>query len=90
MRLAEQGREGHVEDLFAGIIADVQDPGAPIFIAGRHNERPHHEGGMVTRLGQVAYGGTVSIDQYLFSVGAMKIELNHVPPPMQTKGRLYR
>jgi hypothetical protein len=35
MRFAEHGGEGHLEDLFAVIIADVQDPVAPILRSRR-------------------------------------------------------
>src|SRR5258708_36230729 len=85
MRLAEHGNERHGEDLVAGSIADVQDPTAPVFRTGRHDQRPHHQGGVVTRLGQIANGSAVLIDHYPFSVGAMEIDLSHVPPPNQSE-----
>src|SRR5216683_381736 len=88
MRFAEFGRERQGEDLVADIIADVQDPAAPVFRARRHDERPHNDRGVLTRLSQVAYDGAASIDQYPLRVGAMEIDLSHVPPPAGTKCRV--
>ena len=83
MRFAEQGDEGHAEDLFVEIIADVQDPAAPVLRAGRHDERPHHEGGIVLCLSEIAEDGAAPVDPHAFSVGAVKIDLSHVKPPVE-------
>jgi hypothetical protein len=83
MRFAEHGREGYDEDLIAEIIADVQDPATPIFPAGCHNERPHNESGMVMRCNQIIHGGAASINQHSLGVGAMEIDLSHIPPPIR-------
>ena len=62
VRLAQHGRKRHAEDLFAVIIADVQDPAAPIFQDWRRDERAHNEGGVVTRLGQIGDSAAASIE----------------------------
>jgi hypothetical protein len=85
MWLAEHKGEGHDEDLIAAIITDVQDPAAPIFGAARHKERAHHASGVVTCLGQIGYRGAGSISQCASRVGAMEIELTHVPPPSENE-----
>jgi hypothetical protein len=89
MRFAEYGREGQHQDLFAAIVTDVQDPAAPIFQVGRHDERLHDKGGMITCLSQVNYSGTALVDQDAIDVGAMEINLSHVPSPAKAKCRLY-
>jgi hypothetical protein len=85
MRLAEQGRKRHDKYLSAEIIADVQQPIAPIVIAGRHRERAHDASGVIVRLGQVAHAGAASIDQCDFGVAAMEIDVSHVPTPASAK-----
>src|SRR5882757_8410445 len=85
MRLAKHGGEGDVENLIAGSIDDVQHPTAPIFHTRRHQERVHHQGGVVTRLGEVDHGGAAAIDQYAFGTGAMEIDLSHLSSPKQSE-----
>jgi len=81
MRLAEHGGEGHGKNLFAEIVVDVQNPTTPVFRVGRHDERPHEDGGALMRLSQAAYRGAAPIDKYSFGMGVMEIDLSHVRPP---------
>jgi hypothetical protein len=47
-------------------------------------------GGVITRLGQISDGGAAPIDQCPRRVGAVKIDLSHVPPRIKAKCRLYK
>jgi hypothetical protein len=38
IRFAEHEHEGHDEDLFAEIVADMHNPAAPVFRSGHHDE----------------------------------------------------
>jgi hypothetical protein len=80
MQPADNGRKRHDEDLIAEIVADVQDPVAPVFGALRHDERAHDASGLITHISQIADGGAGLIDQDALTVGAMEIDLTHVPP----------
>src|SRR3979411_2670846 len=84
---AEYGSEGHVKNLIAVLVADMQDPTAPVFLARRHDERSHHKRGLLTRLSQVPYGGAASIHQHAFGVGVLEIDLSHVPRPLEKANR---
>src|SRR5260370_42333339 len=85
MRFAEQGGERHDKSLFAEIVADVQGPIAPVLRAGRHDERPHDNGGALMRLGKAGYRGGAWIDKHPFRIGVMEIDLSHVPPPCEKR-----
>jgi len=76
MRLAEQRRKGDSKDLVVEIIADAQDPVAPVFRAGAHDERPNDAGGVVTRLGQIPHGGAILLEHAASGIGAMEIDMS--------------
>src|SRR5947209_3026278 len=79
MRLAEHGGEGQIEKILAIGAADMDHPIAPVFSAGRVDHRMHDLGGPVSRLGQAGHRGAVAIDQRAVQVGAVKIDLDHMP-----------
>lgn len=81
MRLAEHECKGDDEELITELVADVQNPIAPIFEAARFGEGSHDTSRVITRLGEVAYHGAAAIEQDLLRVGAVKIHLGHVQPP---------
>src|SRR6478672_6779459 len=83
MRLAEDGSKGHGKNLFVEIVADMHDPVAPILGSAQHGQRPYDAGGVVARLDQVSHGGAALIDQHRLRIGAVEIELSHVPPPVK-------
>jgi hypothetical protein len=87
VRLAEQGGERHGKNLVIEIVADVQGPVAPVFRAARRDQRPHDAGGVVARFSEVSYGGAALIDQYVLRIGAVEIELSHIPPPVKNESR---
>jgi hypothetical protein len=53
VRLAKYESEGNDEELLTKIVADVQDPAAPIFEAARHRQRSHDAGSVLTRLDEM-------------------------------------
>src|SRR4051812_39822679 len=78
VRLAENGREGDFEDLVIEIVADMHHPVAPVFRALFHDQRSHHAGGAVARLGEAAHDGAELIDANFAGTGAVEIDLGHV------------
>src|SRR5712672_618663 len=84
MRLAENGRKRDFEDLIVEIVADMHDPVAPVFRAMFHDQRPHHAGRVVARLGEVAHRGAELIDANFAGVGAVEIDLGHFRSPSLT------
>src|SRR5262245_54596693 len=81
MRLSQHEREGHDEELIALIVADMQDPVAPILEAALVGEGLHDASRMIARLSKVMHHGAVVIEKHLSRVGAMEIDLGHVQPP---------
>src|SRR5215813_2872098 len=81
MRFAEHEGERHYKELLAQIVADVQDPVAPVFSGVRHGQRSDHGGSAVTRLLQIVNRHTVSINHDTFRVRTVEIDLGHVSPP---------
>src|SRR5882724_11460067 len=58
-----------------------------VFRAARRDQRPHDAGGVVARFSEDSYGGAALIDQYVLRIGAVEIELSHVPPPVKNESR---
>jgi hypothetical protein len=81
MRLAEQEGERHHKNLVIEVVVDVQDPVAPVFRALGRDERPHDNGGVIAGFREIVHRGATSIDHDAVRIGAVKIELSHVPPP---------
>src|SRR5437899_3689819 len=81
VRLAEDGREGHGEDLAAYLVGDAQLPAAPVFRIGLHQHRAHQAVGMREGFGEIAHGGAAAVDQVVVGVGAVEIDFSHVPHP---------
>jgi hypothetical protein len=86
IRLAEYEREGHNEKLVALIVADVQDPVAPILEAALVGEGLHDTGRMIARLNEIIHYGAAVVDEYLGRVGAVEIDLSHIQPPSNGTG----
>jgi hypothetical protein len=86
MRLAEHENEGDNEELIALIVADMQDPVTPILEAALVGEGLHDTGRIVARFSQTVHHGAALIDKNLLRVGAMKIQLGHVRPPLDGVG----
>ena len=78
MRLAKHERERDDEQLVALVVADMQDPVAPIHKAVLVGEELHEAGRMIARLSEIAHHGAVVIEEYLLGVGAVKIYLGHI------------
>jgi hypothetical protein len=73
VRLAEHEREGHNEELIALIVADMQDPIAPILEVPLVGKGFYDIGRVFTRFSEVAYRGAAMIDENLFRVGGVEI-----------------
>jgi hypothetical protein len=84
--LAEHEGEGHDEELIALIVADMQDPVAPILKAELVGEGLHHTGRMIARLSKIVHRGAAVVDEHLLRIGAVKIDLRHVQPPSNGAG----
>src|SRR3954470_21185761 len=87
MRLAENRRERQREQLVVEIVADMHGPVTPVFRALFHDQRSHHAGRLVTRLGEVAHRGAGLIDANLAGTGAVEIDLSHVRPHSRANRR---
>src|SRR5262252_3042254 len=80
IRLAEHKREGDDKELIALIVADMHDPVTPILEAELVGKGSHDPGRMIARLSEAVHHGAVAIDENLFRVGAVEIDLGHVQP----------
>jgi hypothetical protein len=65
MRFAKHVHEGHVEELIALIVADMEDPVAPILETVLVGEGLHQAGCMITRLSEIVHDGTVMVEENL-------------------------
>src|SRR5271165_1175441 len=81
VRLSQHEHKRQDKEFVTEIVADVQDPAAPIFRAACHGQRPYNARCVVTRFCQALYSSTTSINQGALGVGAMEIDLSHVTPP---------
>src|SRR5215475_8656474 len=88
MGLAENESKGHNEELIALIVADMQDPVAPILEAALVGERLHDTGRVIARLGKTVHHGAAAIDENLLCVGAVEIYLGHVQPQSDEMGAM--
>ena len=86
MRPAEHAGEGHGKNHLAELVADVQDPAAPVLLAGLHDERPHHQRGVVLGLRQVADRRAASIDPDPFGAAAMRKRASSAMPCSKRSG----
>jgi hypothetical protein len=66
LHLSQHEREGHDEELIALIVADMQDPVAPILEAALVGEGSHHAGRMIARLREVVHYGAAVVDENFF------------------------
>lgn len=82
-RLAEHEAEGHDEELVTLIVADMQDPVTPILKVALAHERLHDAVCVIARLDKIVHHGAAVIDEDLPGVGAVKIHLGHVVPPLK-------
>jgi hypothetical protein len=80
MQLAENGSEWHSKNLFAEIVADMQNPTAPVFGGRGHEQRSNHESGLLVRFQKISDGCATSIDPGSVSIGTVKEDLSHVLP----------
>ncbi|OKO81367.1 hypothetical protein AC628_07075 [Bradyrhizobium sp. NAS96.2] len=78
MRLAEDEREGDDKEFIALVVANVQDPVAPVFKAKLISERVHDASRVITGLFETVYNGATSIDENLLRARTVKIDLGHV------------
>src|SRR5262250_2865700 len=81
MRLSQHEREGHDEELIALIVADMQDPVAPILEGALVGEGSHDASRVIARLREVVHDSAAVVDENLLRVGAVEIYLGHVQPP---------
>jgi len=84
--IAEHEGEGHDEELIALIVADMQDPVAPILKAELVGEGLHHTGRMIARLSKIVHRGAAAIDEHLLRIGTVEIDLGHVQLPSNGTG----
>src|SRR6516225_9174569 len=83
MRFAKHGCKGNNKELVAEVVADMQDPGAPILGAARHGQRAHSASCVVPRFDQIADSGAASINQDSVRAGAVEIDVIHLQPPVK-------
>jgi hypothetical protein len=88
MWLAEHESEWDNEELITEVVADVQDPGPPIFQAAYHRERPYDARRVVTRLRQVVNSDAAAISQDFLRARAVEVDLGHVHLPTRHKQRI--
>src|SRR6516164_6365229 len=84
--IAEHEGEGHHEELIALIVADMQDPVAPILEAELVVEGLDHTGRMIARLSKIVHHGAAAIDKNLLRIGTVEIDLGHVQLPSNGTG----
>jgi hypothetical protein len=78
--------EGDNKELIAAVIADVQDPVAPILEAARLSETAHDAGRVITCLNEIVYQSAPAIDENLPGVGAVEIHLGHFSASFESVG----
>src|ERR1700758_74049 len=77
VRLAKHGGERQHDNLFASLVADVQNPIPPIDQVRFGDLRSHEIGGLLDGLHQIDDGGAASVNQHAVRIRTVEINLAH-------------
>src|SRR3569833_3790819 len=81
--LAKNGGKGNGKQIVTEFVGDVQHPFPPGVCRLCRDQRAHHACGMIACLGKIDHRSAAPVDQDLVGIGAMEINLWHLPSPVR-------